>query len=130
VAAEHQGANPRSFRAEGYGILAILRLIFHFRYFYVTRNANVRFQLYCDSESLLKRIEDSRSLQRIMPGRFLFSGVDVEMQILTAVVAIDSPVVFEHVKGHQDTKYRDQPLSWEAQLNQHCDEIATGHLDI
>jgi hypothetical protein len=38
-----QGENPRSFRAEGYGILAILRLVFHLRYFYVTRNANVRF---------------------------------------------------------------------------------------
>jgi hypothetical protein len=49
-----QGANPRSFRAEGYGILAILRLAFHVRTFYVTRNPNLRFKLYC--ESLLKRI--------------------------------------------------------------------------
>jgi hypothetical protein len=105
-----QGENPRSFRVEGYGILAILRLVFHLRYFYVTRNANVRFRLYCDSESLLKRIEALRSLQRSMPRRFLFSEDDVEMQILTAVDAIGSPVVFEHVEGHQDTKYPDQPL--------------------
>jgi hypothetical protein len=65
-----------------------------------------------------------------MPRRFLFSEVDVEMQILTAVDVISSPVVFEHVKGHQqDTKNPDQPLSWEAKLNQRCDEIAMGHLE-
>jgi hypothetical protein len=47
---------------------------------------------------------------------------------VAAVDAIGSPVVFEHVEGHQDTKYPDQPLPWEAQLNQCCDEIATEHL--
>jgi hypothetical protein len=54
-----QGANPRSFRAEGYGILAILRLSFHVRTFYMTRNSNLCFKLYCDSESLIKRIAAS-----------------------------------------------------------------------
>jgi hypothetical protein len=57
-----KGGNPRSFRAEGYGILAILRLSFHVRTLYVTRNPNLRFKLYYDSESLLKRIAASRSL--------------------------------------------------------------------
>jgi hypothetical protein len=64
-----------------------------------------------------------------MPRRFLFLDVNIEMQILTAIDAIGSPVVFEHVEGHQDTKYPDQPLSWEAQVNQRCDEIATGYLE-
>jgi hypothetical protein len=32
-------------------------------------------------------------------------------------------------EGHQDTKYPDQPLPWDAQLNQRCDEIATDHLE-
>jgi hypothetical protein len=34
-----QGANPHSFRAEGYGILAILHLVFRLRHFYITQNA-------------------------------------------------------------------------------------------
>jgi hypothetical protein len=38
-------------------------------------------------------------------------------------------MAFEHVEGHQDTKYPDGPLSWAAQLNQRCDEIATEHLE-
>jgi hypothetical protein len=124
-----QGANPWSFRAEGYGILAVLRFVFHLRYFYVTRNTDLRFRLYCDSESLLKRIEKSRTLRRMTPRRFLYSEVDVEMQILDAIDALGTAVCFEHVEGHQDTKYPDRPLPWEAQLNQRCDEIVTDHLE-
>jgi hypothetical protein len=74
-----QGADPRSFRAEGYGILVILRLAFHIRYFYLIGNASLRFRLYCDSESLLKRIDASRRLLRTLPRRFLFSEVDVKI---------------------------------------------------
>jgi hypothetical protein len=123
------GANPRSFRAEGYGILAILRLTFHLRFFYVTRNPNLLFRLYCDSKSLLKRIAASRSLKRTVPRRFLYSEADVEMQILASLQALMAPVAFEHVEGHKDKRYPDEPLSWAAQLNQHCDEITTKHLD-
>jgi hypothetical protein len=124
-----QGANPRSFRAEGYGILAILRLAFRLRHFYITCNASLRFWLYCDSKSLLKRIAASRALTRIIPRRFLSSEVDMEMQILQAVTELESDVEFEHVEGRQDTKYPGQPLPRAAQLNQRCDEIATAHLD-
>jgi hypothetical protein len=51
------------------------------------------------------------------------------MQILSAVKDLESHVDFEHVEGHQDTKYPGQPLPRAAQLNQRCDEIATAHLD-
>jgi hypothetical protein len=123
------GADPRSFRAEGYGILAILWLALHLRHFYITGNPSLRFQLYCDSKSLLKRIEASRRLSRTIPHRFLFSEVDVEMQIISVLQAISTKVLLDHVEGHQDTKYPDEPLSWAAQLNMRCDEIATLHLE-
>jgi hypothetical protein len=123
------GANPGSFRAEGYGILAILRLAFHLRFFYVTRNPALSLKLYYDSESLLKRIAASQALKRTLPRRFLYSEVDVEMQILSALQSLVAPVLFEHVEGHQDTKYPDKPLPWAAQLNQRCDEIATTNLN-
>jgi hypothetical protein len=38
-------------------------------------------------------------------------------------------VTLEHVMGHQDDNDDGEPLSWEAQLNQRCDELATIHLD-
>jgi hypothetical protein len=125
-----QGANPWVFRAEGYGILAILRLSFHVRTFYVTQNPNLRFKLYCDSESILKRIAASPSLKRLIPCRFLFSEADVEMQIVASLHALVAHVAFEHVEGHQDTKYPYEPLSWAAHLNQRCDAIATEHLKL
>jgi hypothetical protein len=98
--------------------------------FYITGNASLCFQLYCDSESLLKRIKASRRLSRKIPRRFLFSKVDGEMQILSTLQAIGTKFILEHVEGHQDTKYPDEPLSWAAQLNMLCDaEIATLHLE-
>jgi hypothetical protein len=39
------------------------------------------------------------------------------MQILAALQTVAYLVVFEHIWGHQDTKYPDRPLSWAAQLN-------------
>jgi hypothetical protein len=111
------GADPGSVHTEGYGILTILRLLYHLCYFYVNRNRDLRLRLYCNSQSLLTRIDVSRALQRSSPRRYLFSEIGVEMQILAALQAMDYTVVFEHIEGHQDTKYPDRPLSWAAQLN-------------
>jgi hypothetical protein len=121
------GDNPRSFLSEGYGMLAILCLLFHVRYFYWTRNRTLRFTLLCDSKSLIDRLEASRALTRPAPRRHLFSKADVEMQILSAMYSLGT-VALEHVLGHQDDNDDGKPLSWEAQLNQHCDELATDHL--
>jgi hypothetical protein len=92
--------------------------LFHIQYFYVLNCRQARLWLYCDSESLIKRIAASRKLQRLVPRRYLFSEVDVEMQILSSIQALASVVELEHVEGHQDTKYPGQPLPWEAALNQ------------
>jgi hypothetical protein len=124
-----EGADPKCFRAEGYGLLAILRLVFHLRWFYVTRNQALLFTVYSDSESLLKRIEASLKLTYAVPRRTLFSEADVEMQILDALAAFYPMPILCHVEGHQDTKYPDLPLPWNAQLNKRCDEIATEYLD-
>jgi hypothetical protein len=118
-------ANPGSFRAEGYSILAVLCLLSHIRYFHVLSNQHVCFRQYYDSESLLKRIAVSRQLKRTIPRRYLFSEVDVEMQFLAAIQAVASAVESVHVEGHQDTKYPEQHLPWEAEPNQRCDEITS-----
>jgi hypothetical protein len=121
------GADPRSFRSKGYGILAILRLLFHVWYFYWTRNRTLRFTLLCDSKSLIDRLEASRALTRLAPRRYLFSEADVELQILSAMPSLGT-VALEHVLGHQDDNDDGEPLSWEAQLIQQCDTLATDHL--
>jgi hypothetical protein len=123
-----EGADPKSFRAEGCVLLAILRLVFHFRWFYVTRNPTLPFTAYSDSESLLKRLKASLKFKYVVPRRTLFSEVDVKMQILDALDAFHPTPTLCHVEGHQATKYPYHALPWNAQLNQRCDEIATEHL--
>jgi hypothetical protein len=91
--------------------------------------SDLRFTAYSDSESLLKRVEASLKLTYAVPRRTLFSEADVEMQILAALAAFHPKPIMCHVEGHQDTKYPDRPLSWDAQLNKRCDEIATDHLE-
>jgi hypothetical protein len=124
-----QGADSGFFRAEGYGIMAVLQLLFHFQYFYVARNGSLRLYLYCDSQSLLTQLEVSRELLRTIPRCYLFSEVDVEMQILAALQTLEAPVTFTHVEVHHDTKYPDRSLLWAAQLNMQCDELANSHLE-
>jgi hypothetical protein len=73
--------------------------VFRLRHFYITRNASLRFRLYCDSESLLKRTAVSQALTRIIPRRFLSSEVDVEMKILAAVAEPDQTWLLSTSKG-------------------------------
>jgi hypothetical protein len=124
-----EGADPKSFHFESYGMLAILRLTFHFRWFYVTRNHSLLFTVYCDSESLVKRLNKSLSLTYSVPRRTLFSEADVEIQIIDALSAFAHRPVLVYVAGHQDEKYPGEPLSWPAQVSQACDDVATKHLE-
>jgi hypothetical protein len=82
-------------------------------------------------DSPLHRVfKASLKLTCAVPHRTLFSEADVEMQILDALAAFHPRPTLYHVEGHQDTKYPDRPLPWNAQLNQRCgDEIATEQLD-
>ena len=78
------------------------------------------------------RLNKSLELPRIIPRRFLFSEVDVEMQILSALSRLCpdlSLLTLQHVEGHQDTKYPTCPLPWNATLNQRCDQLASLALD-
>ena len=124
-----EGQDPRSFRAESYGLLAILRIIHHIRIFFDTGNPALKFSSYTDSESLLLRLETSMRLSVPSPRRTLLSKADVEMEIMAALHSFPTIPVLHHVEGHQDSKYPMRPLSWEAQLNQRCDAIATDYLN-
>ena len=122
------GADPQSFRAEAYGLLAILRIIHHLRKFYCTGNRTLNLKGYTNSNSLLLRLQASRRLQHIIPRRTLFSEADVELEILSSLQLFPQYPNLHYVEGHQDSKYPNRPLSWPAKLNQRCDQIATEYL--
>jgi hypothetical protein len=126
VGGRAHGANPRSFRAEGYGMLAILRLLFHLSHYWTLQREGTLLLL-CDNAGLLQRVEKARSAKYIQPRRFLYSEADLEMQILDTLQLLQSTFGLEHILGHQDQD-PDEPLTWKATLNVHCDAIATAQL--
>jgi hypothetical protein len=95
----------------------------------VTGNSVLQCRLYCDSDSLIKRLQSSLALRRPAPRRYFFSEADIEMEIIAAIQALGT-VDLVHVYGHQNESDSAEPLSWEATLNQHCDDIATKHLEM
>jgi hypothetical protein len=50
------------------------------------------------------------------------------MEIVAAIHTLGT-VDLVHVYGHQNERESAEPLSWEATLNQHYDDIATKHLE-
>jgi hypothetical protein len=128
LSGQAHGANPRSFRAEGYGLLANLRLIHHLMLFYDIPRTSSALTLYCDNQGLLDRLETSSNAKYIKPRRFLFSEADLEMQILDTLQTLDTDVTLCHVKGHQDDTIPTAELPWPAQLNIRCDALASTEL--
>jgi hypothetical protein len=121
------GQDPRSFRSEAYGMLAITRLLLHLRRYH-NNQQRMNLKLVCDAKSLLDRLTASRELTRVVPRHFLFSEADAEMAILDAFQELKADIILEHVESHQDTKYPNRPPTWEAILNNRCDAIASDKL--
>jgi hypothetical protein len=123
-----QGADPRSFRSEAYGLLAITRLLLHLRAYYHLNVSRLTLTLVCDSKSLLDRLTAFIDLTRVVPRRFLFSEADAEMAILDTFRELKADITLEHVEAHQDTKHPNRPPTWPAILNTRCDAIASDKL--
>jgi hypothetical protein len=122
------GHTPRSFRAEGYGLLANLRLIYHLLTFFELPLSLPPLTVVSDNEGLLQRIRSALCTKYLKPRKFLSSEIDIEMQIVDTLNLLDTEVTFSHVKGHQDDSSDPTELPWQAQLNIRCDSIATDTL--
>jgi hypothetical protein len=119
------GHTPRSFRAEGYGLLANLRLIFHLLSFFELPLTLPPLTVVSDNAGLLQRISSALCSKYVKPRKFLSSEIDLEMQIVDTLNLLNTAVTFSHVKGHQDDSIDPEDLPWHAQLNIRCDTIAT-----
>jgi hypothetical protein len=122
------GANPRPFRAEGYEQLASLYLIYHLMLFYSIPRTSSALIIYCDNQGLLDRLDTTRESTYLKPRHFLFSEVDLEMQILDTLALLATTETLRRVKGHQDDTVPTTELPWPAQLNIHCDALASAEL--
>jgi ribonuclease HI len=111
-----RGHNITSFRAELSGILAA---------FIATRDfaPDTRYTVYCDNQSFITRLNIMKSI------RPQVSWSDYDL-LYTCLINYPKQVVFEHVRGHQDTAHTGKVLSNLAQLNILMDSLAAlAHTD-
>jgi hypothetical protein len=122
------GDTPRSFRAESYGQLAIVRLLFHIsRHYGITIRCRCRFLL--DNSGRLKRTRTILQQPQPPPRRYLLSDFDVDMQIRATIQHLGLTTTDEHIHSHQAPPQPGEPIPWKTQINERCDAIATDHLE-
>jgi hypothetical protein len=119
--AEAPMEEPRSFRAESYGMLTTLRFLLHYITFW--RVIPILSQLvhnkYTNSKSLLQRIHASQDRFFFQsPKACMTSEFYIEVAILQTLAALPLITQLHHMKGHQDLEQlKTLHISWEAHLN-------------
>jgi hypothetical protein len=126
------GLRPGSFRAESYGFIsALLFLQAYIQHFNTTIDPTVPHDFFCDSESLLKRIQRGLHRSWVNPSHCLASDFDLENGILNIITTLSISFKYSHIKSHQDDNIEVHlpVLPWAAQMNAHIDSLATDYLD-
>jgi hypothetical protein len=131
-----EGLLPGSFRAESYGCLDILRLLFHLVTYRRLTPTSFLHNFYCDNKGLITRLQKATGPLNPFPRHYLRSDIDVEMQILDTLSLLAISLTYVHVKGHQDddpTAHHNpngpkKPLCRQAVLNIEYDCMATAAL--
>jgi hypothetical protein len=97
------GLMPGSFRAESYGMLSALLFIDTYckQYDLQLQQTNI-LKFYCDSSSLIKRIDFHRNQSWLNPSNCLASDYDLESAIIEMIDILPITIRFIHVKSHQD----------------------------
>jgi hypothetical protein len=129
ISGSTEGTLPGSFRAESYGCLAILRLVYHFHLYHQLDPILCQNSFYCDNKGLISRLAFAAGPLSPFPRHFLRSDMDLEMQIVDTIRLLGIAFTYTHVKGHQDTAIQSPslatPLTRQAELNIECDRLAT-----
>ncbi len=121
-----QGSDPRSFRAEGYGMSSgLLYLLQIHRFYGIQRNRTTANKIICDNQGLLTRIGNSTTWKYMTPNVTLRAEWDVESTIVDSYKQLGIPFTLVHVKSHQDDDGPVTGLTMEAQLNVQADALAT-----
>ena len=110
-----------SLQTESVSILSLLCFLLHFSSFHnLTLTPNAWIQ-YCDNSTAVKRMKWFNLQTVLKPSLTLAADFDVQLQIEATLAELHTQWNTEHVKGHQSGPN----LSWEAQLNNRADELAT-----
>ena len=117
------GYKPSSYRAEGYGILAVLRLII--RVFQFTNiDLPHEVHLYTDSQSMIKSIASYREQLPPFPNKTLEAEWDILQCISHCMDEFPVEPHLHYVRAHQNKDKSYDSLSLEGQLNEDADRRA------
>ena len=117
------GFEVTSFRSEAYGILAPLRLLYHLQCFHQFPLRHRSITWYCDSESLLKRV-DSNIQDTPNPNRYKLADNDLEIAITHTIPLVSTILHRHHIRSHQHDHVPLHQLPIPQRLNRMADELA------
>jgi hypothetical protein len=117
------GKQMKSYRAEGYGMLSLLRFIYRL-YSFCQQPLPDALSLFCDSKSLLDKTRTYLQHSRFYPNTSLQPDWDVVQQIASTIRQFPHPPHLVHVKAHQDDAATFNGLEVESQLNVRADTLA------
>jgi hypothetical protein len=120
------GSKQSSFRAEGYGMLSLVRFIHHLSQ-YCDALPTWKIKLICDNEGLITRLKVAIQYTTSFPNDTLQPDWDLTNAIVTTLQATQLIPTFEHIKGHQDKHVDVSLLPLAAQLNCEADHEAVHH---
>jgi hypothetical protein len=131
------GWAANSFRSEGVGQLSLLVFLEAFLDYYQIKDIQIP-QLPPSTPWIRSATDNKGLIARIQTGLaktpdFAGAGLNAEYDIVHEIVAITRrlpiPLVWEHVKGHQDEKRQWYELTRMETLNVHADALATTALE-
>ncbi len=122
------GYDPRSYRAEGYGMIAGLLFIRHLCLYCQHLNQLPLLNMFCDNKGLVKKINKLCSFRLAPSTASLHSEYDVIAMIHDLIKDMPISPIISHVKRHQDDHSDYYNLPRPAQLNCDADVLATREL--
>lgn len=119
------GHRISSYRAEGYGILSVLRFLYHMHQIY-SDSTGPKPELKSDSKSMIQVIHRHQGYAHIFPNATMASDWDVIAEITQTLKTLTDALTptLSHIKGHQDRTKSYDKLPLRAQLNIDADKLA------
>ena len=128
VSGHAYGAHSNSYRAEGYGILSVMRFIFQVQSFVTGTLSESR--LCCDNKSMVASSHEVPAEWKRTPNSTQASDYDVLAEIWATrdLLPVTACPAVLHIKGHQDKKTAYDQLPLPAQLNVDADKLAGDYM--
>jgi len=118
-------------QSEAFGMLTALLFLQHYLQHYPQPQAKHQSQLtvYCDNGGTIMQATKHSTMSKIYPNQTIVDDYNVYKEIASVVANLTQfSTRFIYVKGHQNKKTQNRPLTLPAQLNIECDECAARFL--